>query len=143
RLGPPGAGVYSPPSRHARREENAGGTSRNRQQEASMNRRTVIAAALALSLAALPLSAQGPGRGPGQRMGGAGRSGPGPGAPMPVFPGLIHLDLTDAQREQIRTILDEERAAGDPGQKLRQAEQALHAAVLADATNPQDVEDEL
>jgi Spy/CpxP family protein refolding chaperone len=83
-----------------------------------------IAAALALSLGALPLMAQGPG---GQRMGGPGRGGPG----GPIFPGLNRVSLTDAQREQIRGILDQDRPADDPGEQVRQAEQALHAAVLA------------
>ena len=95
-----------------------------------MNRRIVIAAAaLALSLGALPLLAQGPGRG--------GRGGPGP---MGVFPGLNEVGLSDQQREQVRGILEQERQAGAPGQGVRQAEQALHAAVLADAPDPHAIQ---
>src|SRR4051812_39164062 len=121
-----------------------------------MNRRMVITAALAFSLGTLPLLAHGqaggvgagpPADGPGaggfgpglqadgQGAGGRGpgRPGPGgPGGPMGILPGLNRVDLTDAQREQIRAILEQARATGDPGEKVRQAEQALHAAVLAD-----------
>ena len=91
-----------------------------------MTRRIAIAAALMLSLGALPLVAQGPG---------PGRGGPGgPGGPMGIFPGLNQVNLTDAQREQIRGILEQGRPADDPGQKVRDAEQALRAAVIgADA----------
>lgn len=110
-----------------------------------MNRRLVIvAAALALALGGLPLMAQqnaGGGFGPGPRAVGQGRGGRGPGGPMGVFPGLAQLDLTDAQREQIRTIVEQERqAAGNPGEKLRQAEQTLHAALLADTPDQQAIE---
>ena len=102
-----------------------------------MTRRIVVAAALTLSLGALPLLAQGPGRG-GARMGGPGA--PGPGGPMGVLPGLNRVDLTDAQREQIRAILEQEREAGAPGEKVRQAEEALHTAILADAPDAQAID---
>lgn len=106
-----------------------------------MNRRMAIAAgALALSLGTLPLLAQGPGSGfqPGQRMGGPGRGGP--GGPGAILPGLNRLDLTDAQREQVRAVLEQERQSGNPGEKVRQAEQALHAAIFADTADPQALE---
>lgn len=100
-----------------------------------MTRRITIAAALALMLGTLPLLAQGPGGPGGQRMGGPGRGGPGgPGGPMGILPGLNRVDLTDAQREQIHGLLAQQRQAGDPGEKLRQAEQALRGAVLAEDT---------
>ena len=113
-----------------------------------MTRRTAMAAALSLSLGALPLMAQGAGAGlgPGRRMGMQGRGGPGPGrggpgGPMGILPGLNQVGLSDAQREQIRAILDQERQSGaDPGEKVRQAEQALHAAVLADVPEAQAIE---
>jgi Spy/CpxP family protein refolding chaperone len=97
-----------------------------------MTRRIAIAAALILSLGALPLVAQDPGggTGPGQRRGGPGRGGP--GGPMGIFPGLNQVDLTETQREQIRGILEQGRPADDPGAKVRDAEQALHAAVLSE-----------
>jgi Spy/CpxP family protein refolding chaperone len=109
-----------------------------------MTRRLALTAALALTLGALPLLAQqGPGGGGfggpgGQRMGGPGRGGP--GGPMGVLPGLNRIELSDAQREQIRSIMEQERQSGDPGEKLRQAEQALHAALLADAPDAQAIE---
>ena len=96
-----------------------------------MTRRITIVAALALLLGALPLRAQGPGGPGGQRMGGPGRGGPGgPGGPMGMLPGLNQMDLTDAQREQIRAVMEQERQ-DDPGERMRQGEEALHAAVLA------------
>ena len=105
-----------------------------------MTRKSLIAAALVLSLGALPLVAQGGGGGfqGGQRMGGPGRGGP--GGPGGIFPGLNRIELSDAQREQVRAILEQGRQAGDPGDPLRKAEQALHTALLADAPNPQAVE---
>ena len=110
-----------------------------------MNRRMalVAAAVAAFALGAATLMAQSPGGAfePGQRMGGPGRGGPGrPGPGGPVVPGLNRLDLTDAQREQLRAIVEEERQGTHPGEKLRQAEQALHAAVFADAPDPQAID---
>lgn len=113
-----------------------------------MTRRIAMAAALSLSLGALPLMAQGAGAGlgPGQRMGMQGRGGPGlgrggPGGPMGILPGLNQVGLSDAQREQIRAILDQERqSSADPGEKVRQSEQALQAAVLADVPEAQAIE---
>jgi Spy/CpxP family protein refolding chaperone len=59
---------------------------------------------------------------------------------MGILPGLNRVGLSDAQREQIRAILDQERQSGDPGEKMRQAEQALHTAVLADTPDVQGIE---
>jgi protein CpxP len=105
-----------------------------------MNRRIIVMAALVLSLGTLPVIAQGP----GQRAGGPGRGGPGgPGGPLAgIFPMVQHLDLTDAQRDQLRAILEEARTAGgtDPGQKMHEAEQRLHAAILADTPDPQAID---
>jgi Spy/CpxP family protein refolding chaperone len=112
-----------------------------------MTRRMVMAAALALSVGAASLLAQGPGQrsgGPGRGPGGSmGPGGPGPGRPGPGGPGgfggppgifarVQQLDLTDAQREQLRTLAEEGRQGGDPAAGVRAAEQQLHAAVLAD-----------
>lgn len=85
--------------------------------------------------------------GPGGRGGPFGRGGRGPGGPgMPGRPGgpmggpgdvlgpmmLGRLDLSDAQREQVRTIVeshrDELRELGERGMHARQA---LEAAVMA------------
>jgi len=105
-----------------------------------MTRRTILAAAiLALSLGTLPLLAQGPGGGFGQRMGGPGRGGPA-GPVGAIVPGLNRLDLSDAQREQLRAIMDQERQGNHPGETVWQAEQALRAAVFAETADPQAVD---
>src|SRR5260221_5110196 len=107
-----------------------------------MTRRIAITAALALSLGALPLLAQGP----GQRLGGRGRGGPGrggpggPDGPPGIFGMVQRLDLTDAQREQLRALMEEGRQGADPGAAMRDAEQKLHAALLADTPDLQAVE---
>jgi len=97
-----------------------------------MNRRIAIAAAaLALTLGGLPLMAQQA----------RGRGGPGGPGPMGVLPGLNQVGLTDAQREQVRTLMEQERqSTPEPGDSVRQAEAALHAAVLADTPDPQAIE---
>ena len=103
-----------------------------------MNRRIVMAAVLALSVGAISLLAQGP----GQRPGGPGRGRGGPGGPGgPGILAMVHqLDLTDAQREQLRALAEEGRQGGDPGAPMRAAEQKLHAAVLADTPDLQAIE---
>lgn len=103
-----------------------------------MNRRIVMAAVLALSVGAISLLAQGP----GQRPGGPGRGRGGPGGPGgPGILAMVHqLDLTDAQREQLRALAEEGRHGGDPGAPMRAAEQKLHAAVLADTPDLQAIE---
>jgi Spy/CpxP family protein refolding chaperone len=84
-----------------------------------------IAAALTLTLGSLPLLAQGPG---GRQGFGP---GPGRGGPLGVLPGLNRVNLTDAQRDQIRQILEEARPADNAGRTAGDAEQALRAAVLS------------
>jgi len=86
---------------------------------------------------AISLLAQGPGRpgGPGRGPGGRG----GPGGPG-IFPMVSQLDLTDAQREQIRAVAEEGRQGGDPGAPIRAAEEKLHAAVLADTPDLQAID---
>ena len=101
-----------------------------------MTRRFLVAAALAMSLGALPALAQGP----GQRMGGPGRGGPGgPGFGPGFMPMLQQLDLTDQQRDQIRSLMQANRPTGDPGQ-LRDAELKLHAAILGDNPDQQAID---
>ncbi len=101
-------------------------------------KRTFLASASALVLAgafALPVIAQPPqGPGPGGP-GGFGRGGP--------FPMLRTLDLSDAQREQIRSITQEQRgdAATSPGRKLGDLEKQLHLAILADSPDAQKIEE--
>ena len=72
----------------------------------------------------------GPG-GPAGRMGR--RGGPSPGGPMMY---LRALDLTEAQREQIRSIREQNREATQAaGERVRVARQALQDAVTADPMN--------
>lgn len=96
----------------------------------------LAAVALAVTLGGLPLMAQAPMGGPGR----GGRGPGGPGGPMGILPGLNQVGLTDAQREQVRAVLDQERPAAEPGEKVRQAEQALHAAVLADTPDAASID---
>jgi periplasmic protein CpxP/Spy len=62
----------------------------------------------------------------------------GPGGPMGALGPMIaaHLNLTDAQKDQVKGIMDshrdESRALGDRAMKARQA---LQAAVMADAVD--------
>jgi protein CpxP len=97
-----------------------------------MTKRVLIAAGLAAALTggsalAIAQPPQGPGvHGPGPR-------GPrgGPGGPMDF--GLRGVDLTDAQREQVRTIVDSHRdELRQVGEKLREAHRAFAEATMAD-----------
>lgn len=68
----------------------------------------------------------GPG-GPGMR------GGPGGGPFGMLGPGLRQLDLTDAQREQVRTIMESHRDAQKAiGDRMRTARKALQDAIAAD-----------
>jgi protein CpxP len=93
---------------------------------------TAVAAMILAAAVAIPVIAQPPqgGRGPGR--------GPGAGGLMPILRGL---NLTDAQREQIRALTDERRAAGDPGQNLMDLERQLQSAILADTLDQQKIEE--
>lgn len=113
-------------------------------------KRTLIAAALlAAGLSALPVLAQGPGQGFGRGRGMAGPGAPGgrgpggpggPGGGPGILAAVHHLNLTDAQREQLRALMEESRQPGEPGQDVRAAEQKLHAAILADSPDLQAIE---
>jgi Spy/CpxP family protein refolding chaperone len=106
-------------------------------------KRTLIAAALlAAGLSALPVLAQGPGQGFGRGGGPGGPGGRGPGAPGgPGILGVVQqLDLTDAQRDQLRELIRDGREGDDPGETVRAAEQKLHAAILADPPDLQAIE---
>ena len=74
------------------------------------------------------------GAGPGGPMG---RGGPmGPGGPMGMLGIGPHLDLTDAQKDQVKTIAeshrDEWKALADRG---RAAHEALHQAITAESVD--------
>lgn len=104
---------------------------------------TAAASLLVLTgLAMTPLFAQDappPGPPPMRRMG-PGGPGFGPGGPMgllgPIGRGLRELDLSDAQREQLRGVMtahaDELKAIGD---RLRQAHQNLDALITGDTAD--------
>jgi len=101
-----------------------------------MTRRLAVAA-LAATLIAAPLLAQAPG--PGGR--GRGPGGRGPGGPGMGILGMVHdLDLTDAQKQQIHALMDEQRNGGEPGAQVRAAERKLHAALLAETPDLQAIE---
>jgi Spy/CpxP family protein refolding chaperone len=110
----------------------------------------MVAAAVVMAAIGVVVSAQmgprhgmGAGQGPGGP-GGAGMMGPGPGmrggpggGPFGMIgPELRMLDLTDAQHQQVRAILDahkdELKAIGD---RMQTARQALHDAITADAVD--------
>ena len=96
------------------------------------------AAAVVLSAAALAsVSAQaGAGRGKGQAIGP--HQGPGgPGQPMLMLRGL---DLTEAQREQIRAIAEENRPDEAQRQKVGELHKSLQAAVFADSPDLAQIE---
>ena len=101
-----------------------------------MTRRLAVAA-LAAALITAPLLAQAPG--PGGR--GRGPGGRGPGGPGMGILGMVHdLDLTDAQKQQIHALMEEQRKGGEPGAQIRAAEQKLHAALLAETPDLQAIE---
>ena len=55
--------------------------------------------------------------------------------------GMVHdLDLTDAQKQQIHALMEEQRNGGEPGAQIRAAEQKLHAALLAETPDLQAIE---
>jgi protein CpxP len=101
---------------------------------------TVVALA---ALVTIPLVAQQPqGRGMGRGMGmGMGPGGPGgrggPGGPMAFLRGV---ELTDAQREQIRAIMDPMRE-DSPAAKVRDLDKDLQLAILADSPDTQKIDE--
>lgn len=96
-----------------------------------------IAAIVVAAAVAIPVIAQPPQGGGGR---GFGRGGPGaPGAAVPMLRGL---NLTDAQREQIRALTEARRAQGDdPRRKVADLERQLQVAVFADTPDPQKIGD--
>ena len=77
---------------------------------------TAVGAMVLAAAVAIPVIAQPPqgGRGPGR--------GPGPGGPLPILRGL---DLTDAQKEQIKTLTEQRRTGEDPRRNLMDLERQL------------------
>ena len=102
---------------------------------------TIAAAAVAVTTTIAAAAGQSQvqsGRGPG---GGPGRGGP--GGPMSV---LRQLNLTDAQREQIKALTDAERATHaqgstqSPGRTLFELQKSLQAAVFADTPDTAQID---
>jgi Spy/CpxP family protein refolding chaperone len=53
---------------------------------------------------------------------------------------LRGVDLTDAQREQIRAIVTEQRTGEDSMRKLGELRRELHTAIFADTPDPARIE---
>ncbi len=96
----------------------------------------VLATALAATVA-IPVIAQPPQGMPPQGTRGPGR-GPGPEGPLPLLRGL---NLTDAQREQIRVISEAQRTADNPRRNLMDLERQLQVAIFSDAPDQQKIDD--
>lgn len=87
----------------------------------------VLAAAVAIPVLAQPPQGRG---GPGRGMA---------GVPMPVLRGL---NLTDAQREQVRALTAERRTQGEnPGRTVAELDHQLRLAVFADTPDLQKIEE--
>ena len=98
-------------------------------------KRTSWSAVFAMVVAcavAIPVIAQ-----PPQGVRGQGR-GPAFDGALPILRGL---NLTDAQREQIRSITEAQRSADNPRRNLMDLERQLQAALLADAPDHQKIEE--
>jgi Spy/CpxP family protein refolding chaperone len=111
-----------------------------------MSRKTIGLAVLVAALGAIPvlaLQAQGArGFGPdGQGRGrGAGPGGPGgPGGPN-IMMLVRQLELSDAQKEQLKEIVEDRREAGDPATSPREAELKLNQAIFGQTTDTAAVE---
>lgn len=88
----------------------------------------VVALAASIPLMAQPPQGRGFGRGMGPGPGGPGGPGMGPG-PMGIFQ---QLNLTEAQREQIRAMTEEWRK-DPPEVRMMELEKQLHTLVFSDA----------
>jgi Spy/CpxP family protein refolding chaperone len=93
---------------------------------------STAAALVIAATVAIPVIAQPP----------QGRPGPPGGGRGGGFPILRELNLSDAQREQIRSITQAQRGnANSPQNKLADLNKQLHLAVLADTPDTQKVEE--
>lgn len=92
---------------------------------------TVLAVVIAGAVA-IPVIAQPPqgGRGFGR--------GPGFDGALPVLRGL---NLTDSQREQIRTLTESQRTGENPRRNLMDLQRQLEAALFADTPDQQKIEE--
>ena len=100
----------------------------------------VLAGLVTIPLMAQPPHGRGMGMGPrGMGMGPGGPGGPGGrgGGPMGLLRGI---ELTDAQRDQIRSIMDEHRQDPQAGQQAELNKQ-LQLAILADTLDTRKIEE--
>ena len=111
-----------------------------------MTKKMMMAGALVAALA-IPVLAHQQGQtgaGRGMRGGQPGVDGPGrggrggPGGPN-LIGAAMRLELSDAQKEQLRGIMEEERKDG-PAAGIREAEQKLHAAILGETQDAAAIE---
>ena len=91
-----------------------------------MRRHALLLAVAVAAAVPLLVLAQGP-QGPP-----AGRGRPG------LLPMLHHLNLTDAQKEQLKALADADHQAGPP--KTLELEQKLHAAIFTDPPDLQAID---
>src|SRR3982750_2686584 len=97
----------------------------------------VLAAAVAIPVIAQPQGPGGPGGGGGP--GGFGGFGGGRGGPLPMLRGL---NLSDAQREQIRSLVQQQRGGtNSPERKIGDLNKELHLALLADTPDQQKIDE--
>ena len=83
-----------------------------------------------LTLAVATTWAQGGRRGGGDRAGGPGGIG------ASIVPGLRQIDLSDAQRDEIRSLVQSSReATRETAEQLRRVRRALNDAVTTDVVN--------
>ena len=89
-----------------------------------MTRKSIGVAVLVAALGAIPVLAH-------QAQGGRGGPG-GPGGPN-IMMLVRQLDLSDAQKEQLKGIVDDRREAGDPAKSPRAAELKLNQAIFGES----------
>jgi periplasmic protein CpxP/Spy len=93
-----------------------------------------VAAVVIATAGMAAVSAQAPAGAPPQHGFGTGRGGPGP------LSMLQQLNLTDAQREQIRSIMDERRPDQATGRKMGDLQHQLTVAIFADTPDTAQIE---
>ena len=96
-----------------------------------------LAGVISIPVLAQPPQGRGAGRGAGMGIG-PGAPGEGRGGPMGLLRGV---DLTDAQRQQIRAIHEEARGSEPPQAKVMELHKQLQTAIFADAVDAQKIDE--
>jgi Spy/CpxP family protein refolding chaperone len=107
-----------------------------------MTRKTIGLAVLVAALGAIPVlahQAQGGRDGFGPDGQGRGRGPGGPGGPN-IMMTVRLLELSDAQKEQLKGIVQDRREDADPARSPREAELKLNQAIFGETSNPAAVE---